>query len=132
MPPDAASTQQEQHTGRPLIISPTTLGDVVSEGMAGSLPPPAKKQRRRPEKKGCKGAIAASSSQPQPREVDKIPFEGAKRFHVAGHPIVPQKAVESIMNNDLRRLHDDVLAIEKRLLSSEKPGYQLYRFRFRV
>lgn len=35
--PDAASTQQEQHRGRPLIISLTTLGDVFREGMTGLL-----------------------------------------------------------------------------------------------
>jgi hypothetical protein len=77
MPPDAASTQQ-QPAGRPLI-SPTTLGVVVREGMVGSLPPPAKKQRRRPDKKGPKGARAASSSQLplKPWVVDRIPVKGA-------------------------------------------------------
>ena len=101
---------------------------VVREGMVGSLPPPAKKQRRRPDKKGPKGARAASSSQPplKPREVDRIPIEGAEHFHVAGHPILPQKALEHILNNDLRRLHEDVLAREKSLLISKKPGYPLY------
>ena len=125
--PDAASTQQEQREGRPLFCS-ATLGVVVREGMVGSLPPPAKKQRRRPDKKGPKGARGASSSQPplKPREVDRIPVVGAERFHVAGHPILPQKALEDILNNDLRRLHDDVLAREKSLLISEKPGYPLY------
>ena len=125
-PPDAASTQQ-QPEGRPLI-SPTTLGVVVREGMVGSLPPPAKKQRRRPDKKGPKGARAASSSQPplKPRVVDRIPVEGAKRFHVAGDPILPAKALEHILNNDLRRLHEDVLAREKSLLIAKDPGYPLY------
>jgi hypothetical protein len=109
-------------------MSPTTLGVVVREGMAGSLPPPAKKQRRRPDRKGSKGARAASSSQPplQPRKVDRIPVEGAEQFHVAGHPILPRKALEDILNNDLRRLHEDVLAREKSLLASKNPGYPLY------
>ena len=68
------------------VISPTTLGVVVREGMVGSLRPPAKKQRRRPDKKGPKGARDASSSQPplEPRVVDRIPVEGVQRFHVAG------------------------------------------------
>ena len=96
--------------------------------MAGSLPPPAKKQRRRPGKKGAKGARAVSSSQPplKPREVDRIPVVGAERIHVAGHPILPQKALEDILNNDLRRLHEDVLARQKSLLISKNPGYPLY------
>ena len=95
--------------------------------MVGSLPPPTKKQRRRPDKKGPKGARAASSSQPplNPRVVDKIPVEGKKRFHVAGDPILPSKALEHILNNDLRRHHEDVLAREKSLLIEEKPGYPL-------
>ncbi|KAI4977777.1 hypothetical protein ZWY2020_014331 [Hordeum vulgare] len=128
-PPDAASTQQEQHGGRSLVISPMTLGMVVREGMVGSLPPPAKKRRRRAEKKGSKGARAASSSHPplKPREVDKIPVIGADRFHVIGKLILPQKALENIQNNDLRRLHDDVLAIERRFINTEKPGhYPIY------
>jgi hypothetical protein len=93
-PPYAASTQQQQPEGRPLI-SLTTLSVVVREGMVGSLPPPAKKQRRRPDKKGPKGARAASSSQPPLKlwEVDRIPVEGAEHFHVAGHPILPLKAL---------------------------------------
>ena len=126
-PPDAACTQQPPEA-RPLI-SPTTLGVVVREGMVGSLPPPAKKQRRRRDKKGPKGARAASSSQPplEPRVVDRIPVEGAQRFHVAGQPILPAKALEHILNNDLRRLHEDVLAREKSLLVAEKPGYPLLR-----
>ena len=46
-PPDAASTQQPPEARS--LISPTTLGVVVREGMVGSLPPPTKKQRRRPD-----------------------------------------------------------------------------------
>jgi hypothetical protein len=105
-----------------------TLGVVVREGMAGSVPPPAKKQRRRPDSKVSKGARAASSSQPplQPRKVDRIPVEGAKQFHVDGHPILPRKVLEDILNNDLRRLHEDVLVREKSLPISKNPGYPLY------
>ena len=125
-PPDAPCTQQPPDA-RPLI-SPTTLGVVVREGMVGSLLPPGNKQRRRPDKKGPKGAKAASSSQPplKPQVVDKIPVKGKKRFHVAGDLILPAKALEHILNNDLRRLHEDVLAREKSLLVAEKPGYPLY------
>ena len=76
-PPDAACTQQPPEA-RPLI-SPTKLEVVVREGMVGSLPSPAKKQRRRLDKKCPKGARAASSSQPplKPWVVDRIPIEGA-------------------------------------------------------
>ena len=58
--------------------------------------------------------------------VDRIPVKGAQCFHVAGQPILPAKALEHIVNNDLRRLHEDVLAREKSLLVVEKPGYPLY------
>ena len=96
--------------------------------MVGSLPPPTKKQRRKPNKKGPKGARAASSSQPplKPRVVDRIPVEGKSRFHVVDNPILPAKALDHILNNDLRRLHEEVLAREKSLLIAEKPGYSLY------
>ena len=84
---------------------------------------PAKKQRWRLDKKGPKGARAASSSQPplKPRVVDRIPVEGAKRFHVAGEPILPAKALDHILNNNLKRLHEDVLAREKSLLIAKDP-----------
>ena len=96
--------------------------------MVGSLPPPANKQRRRPDGKGPKGARAASSSQPplKPRVVDIIPVEGAQHFHVVGEPILPAKALEHILKNDLRRLHEGVLDKEKSVLIAEKPGYLLY------
>ena len=95
--------------------------------MVGSLPPPAKKKRR-PDKKGPKGARASSSSQPplKPRVVDRIPAVGTNHFHVGGNSIIPSKALENILNNDLRRLHEDVPAREKILLISENPGYPLY------
>jgi hypothetical protein len=38
-PPDAASTQDQQREGR-AMLSPTTLGAVVRDGMLGSLPVP--------------------------------------------------------------------------------------------
>ena len=78
--------------------------------------------------KGPKGARAAASSEPplKPRVVDRIPVEGAQRFHVTGDLILPLKVLEHILDNDLRRLHEDVLAREKSLLISEKPGYLLY------
>ena len=118
---------QQLLDARPLI-SPMTLGVVVRKGMVGSLQPPTKKQRRRPDKKGPKGARAASSSQPplKPRVVDKIPVQGAKCFHVASEPILPAEVLQHLLNNDLRRLHEDVLAREKSLLVTEKPGYPLY------
>ena len=96
--------------------------------MVGSLPPPANKQRRRPPRRGPKGSRGASSSQPplKPRVVDRIPVEGAKHFHVVGESILPAKALEHILNNDLRRLHEDVLAREKSLLIAKDPRYLLY------
>src|SRR3989337_2195633 len=42
-PPDAASTQGQLAEGR-AVLSPTTLGAVVREGLIGSLHEPKKKQ----------------------------------------------------------------------------------------
>lgn len=58
--------------------------------------------------------------------VDRIPVEGKPRVHIAGEPILPAKALDHILNNDLKRLHEDVLAREKNLLAAKHPGYPLY------
>ena len=123
-PPDAASTQDQQREGS-AMLSPTTLGAGVRDGMLDSLPAP-KKHRKRP-RKGLTGAKAASISQPppQPRLADRIPIKGVAKFHVPGDPILPKAALEGI-DGDLRRLHDDVLSREKSLLVSKNHGYPPY------
>ena len=42
-----------------------------------------------------------------------------------GEPILPKAALGARSGN-LRRLHDDVLRIEKGLIASKNPGYPLY------
>lgn len=129
-PPDAASTQGQQAEHR-AVLSPTTLGAVVKEGLIGSLPEPKKKQRKRPPKKGsaaAKTAKAASSSQPPPATrvaMNSVPSIDAPLLHVAGKPMLLWNALEAI-TGDLRRLHDHVLSIENSLLLSEDLGYPLY------
>jgi hypothetical protein len=96
-----------------------------NEHMIGPLPV-AKKHRKRP-KKGQNAGKAASMSQPppQPRVQDRIPIQGAHKYHIPGNPILSKEAVEAI-DGDLRRLHDDVLRREQSLIASENPGYPLY------
>ena len=124
MPPDAASTKQQQRDGRSLLLSPTTLRVVVRDGMIGSLPVP--KNHRKRVKKGTNGSKAASMSQPppQPHVEDRMPIKGAAKYHIVGDSILPKEALEAI-DSDLRRLHDDVLLREKSLIASTNPGYPL-------
>jgi hypothetical protein len=123
--PDATSTQGQQAERR-AVLSLTTLGAVVKEGLIGSLPEPRKKHRKRETKKGSATA-KASSSQPPPafRVQDSVPIVNAPLLHVAGTPMLPKDALEAI-TGDLRRLHDRVLSSELDLLRSEEPGYPLY------
>jgi hypothetical protein len=88
--------------------------------------PVAKKHRKRP-KKGRNAGKAASMSQPPPQPMvqDRIPIQGARKYHIPGNPILSNEAVEAI-DGDLRRLHDDVLWREQSLIASENPGYPLY------
>ena len=121
-PPDAC-TQDQPAEGR-AMLSPTTMGVAVNEALPGSLPVPAKKQRKRPKK----GPTAkASSSQPPPviRVQDRIPTRNAPLLHIAGQPMLPPDAHRAT-TGDFRRLHDHVLSTEKSLLRSNDPGYPLY------
>ena len=82
---------------------------------------------KKPRKRARKGKKADSMIQPpqQPRLQDCIDIPDADKWHIPGQPILPATALRARFG-DLRRLHDDVLAIERRLLSTEKPGYPLY------
>ena len=86
--------------------------------------PVAKKSRKRPRKGNNK---AASMIQPpqQPRLQDRIDIPDADKWHIPGQPILPATVLRARFG-DLRRLHDDVLWIEKGLIASKDPGYPLY------
>lgn len=121
--PPYACTQDQPAEPR-AMLSPTTMGVAVKEALPGSLPVPAKKQRKRPKK----GPTAkASSSQPPPaiRVRDRVPIRNAPLVHIAGQPMLPPDAL-SATTGDFRRLHDHVLSTEKSLLRSNDPGYPLY------
>ena len=47
------------------------------------------------------------------------------KWHIAGEPILPKAAIAARFG-DVRRLHDDVLRIEKGLIASKNLGYPLY------
>ena len=98
------------------------------------LPPPeserimdnltvVKKSRKRPRK----GKKADSMIQPpqQPRVQDRIDIPGTDKLHIPGQPILPAAALGARFG-DLRRLHDDVLRIEKGIIVSKDPVYPLY------
>ena len=82
---------------------------------------------KKPRKRARKGKKANSMIQPpqQPRVQDRIDIPGADKWHIPGQPILPA-AVLGARFGDLRRLHDDVLRIEKGLIASIDPGYPLY------
>ena len=61
----------------------------------------------------------------QPRVQDRIHIPGAAKWHIPGQPILPKAALGARFG-DLRRIHDDVLWIEKGLIASKNPGYPLY------
>ena len=61
----------------------------------------------------------------QPRVQDRIDIPGAAKWHISGQPILPEAALGARFD-DLRRLHDDVLRIEKGLIASKNPGYPVY------
>ena len=84
---------------------------------------PAKKPRKRPRK----GKKDDSMIQPpqQPRVQDHVDILGADKLHIPGQLILPAAALGTRFG-DLRRLHDDVLRIEKGLIASKDPGYPLY------
>ena len=61
----------------------------------------------------------------QPRLQDRIDIPDADKWHIPGQPILPATALRARFGN-LRRLHDDVLRIEKGIIASKDPGYPLY------
>ena len=85
--------------------------------------PVVKKSRKRARK----GKKADSMIQPpqQPRVQDCIDIPGADKWHITGQPILPAAALGARFG-DLRRLHDDVMRVEKGLIGSKDPGYPLY------
>ena len=85
--------------------------------------PVAKKPRKR-ARKGNQAASMIQSPQ-QPRVQDRIDIPGAAKWHIPGQPILPEAALGARFG-DLRRLHEDVLRIEKGLIASKDPGYPLY------
>ena len=78
-------------------------------------------------KRARKGKKADSMIQPpqQPRLQDRIDIPDADKWHIPGQPILPATALRARFG-DLRRLHDDVLRVEKVLIASKDPGYPLY------
>ena len=85
--------------------------------------PVVKKSRKRARK----GKKADSMIQPpqQPRLQDRIDIPDADKWHIPGQSILPTTVLRAKFG-DLRRLHDDVLRIEKGLIASKDPGYPLY------
>ena len=94
----------------------------LSERIMNNLPV-VKKSRKRARK----GKKAVSMIQPpqQPRLQDRIDIPDADKWHIPSQPILPATALRARFG-DLRRLHDDVLRIEKGLIASKDPGYPLY------
>ena len=85
--------------------------------------PVVKKSRKRARK----GKKADSIIQPpqEPRLQDRIDIPDADKWHIPGQPILHATALQARFG-DLRRLHDDVLRVEKGLIASKDPGYPLY------
>ena len=85
--------------------------------------PVVKKSRKRARK----GKKADSMIQPpqQPRLQDRIDIPDADKWHIPGQPILPAIELQARFG-DLRRLHDDVMRVEKGLIASIDPGYPLY------
>ena len=106
----------ERHESVPEFPSPE------AERIMDDLPV-VKKSRKRARK----GKKADSMIQPpqQPRVQDRIDIPGAAKWHIPGQPILPKAAIGARFG-DVRRLHDDVLRIEKGLIASKDPGYPLY------
>ena len=61
----------------------------------------------------------------QPWLQDRIDILDADKWHIPGQPILPATALRARFG-DLKRLHDDVLRVEKDLIASKDPGYPLY------
>ena len=78
-------------------------------------------------KRARKGKKVVSMIQPpqQPRLQDRIDIPGADKWHIPDQPILPATTLQARFG-DLRRLHDDVLWVEKGIIASTDPGYPLY------
>ena len=108
-----ASSGFERHESVPELPSQRIMDDL----------PVVKKSRKRARK----GKKADSMIQPpqQPRLQDRIDIPDADKWHIPGQPILPATALRARFG-DLKRLHDDVLRVEKGLIASKDPGYPLY------
>ena len=73
--------------------------------------PVVKKSRKRARK----GKKADSMIQP-PRLQDRIDIPDADKWHIPGRPILPETALRARFG-DPRRLHDDVLRVEKGIIA---------------
>ena len=82
---------------------------------------------KKSRKRARKGKKVDSMIQPpqQPRLQDHIDIPDADKWHIHGQPILPATALRARFGNR-RRLHDDVLRVEKGLIASKDPGYPLY------
>ena len=102
-----ASSGFERHELVPELSSQHNLDDL----------PVVKKSRKRARK----GKKADSMIQPpqQPRLQDRIDIPDADKWHIPGQPILPATALRARFG-DLRRLHDDVLRLEKGLIASKR------------
>ena len=84
--------------------------------------PVVKKSRKR-LRKGKKADYMIQLPR-QPRLQDRIDIPDVDKWHIPGQPILPEAALGARFS-DLRRLHDDVLRIEKGLIASKNPRYHL-------
>src|SRR4051812_19148895 len=108
-----ASSGFERHESVPELPSQHIMYDL----------PVVKKFRKRARK----GKKVVSMIQPpqQPQLQDRIDIPDADKWHIPGQPILPATALRARFG-DLKRLHDDVLRVEKDLIASKDPGYPLY------
>ena len=77
---------------------------------------------KKSRKRARKGKKVDSMIQPpqQPRLQDRIDIPDADKWHIPGQPILPATALRARFD-DLKRLHDDVLQVEKDLIASKDP-----------
>ena len=100
----SASSGFEHHESVPELPSQHVIDDL----------PVVKKSRKRARK----GKKADSMIQPpqQPRLQDRIDIPDADKWHIPGRPILPATSLRARFG-DLRRLHDDVLRVEKGIIA---------------
>ena len=93
-----------------------------AERIMGGLPV-VKKSRKR-SRKGKKANSMIHPPQ-QPQVQDRIDIPGADKCHIPGQPTLPATVLRARFG-DLKRLHDDVLWVEKGIIASKDPGYPIY------